>query len=238
MGLLVIFLFAAVVRIALIIFGSIQDLYFAVKYTDIDYVVFSDAAKYVIDGASPYTRATYRYTPLLAFLMTPNALLHPSFGKIVFSVCDLIVGWLIVKINRQKLEKWSVIDEDARTRVYSYWPVIIWLFNPLSLAVSTRGNAESFQAVMVLATLLCIIRKYHFIGGLFFGFAIHFKIYPVIFSLPISLYIVKDLRLKLAKTWRVAGIFRALDHSFVELLLFLFASGFVLLSTTYLFYYW
>lgn len=73
---------AAVVRAVLICWAEYQDSRMAVKYTDIDYVVFTDAARFVANGGSPYQRATYRYSPLLAYLVLPNIWLHPVFGKV------------------------------------------------------------------------------------------------------------------------------------------------------------
>lgn len=46
------------------------------NYTDIDYFVYSDGAKYILQGGSPYDRHTYRYTPILGYMMIPNIIFH------------------------------------------------------------------------------------------------------------------------------------------------------------------
>jgi phosphatidylinositol glycan class M len=83
---------SALIRLALIGFGAWQDSALDVKYTDIDYAVFSDAAGFMAAGGSPYQRSTYRYSPLLAAALLPNVA-FPAWGKLLFSVADLAVGW-------------------------------------------------------------------------------------------------------------------------------------------------
>ena len=83
---------AATLRASLICYASWVDAHSDVKYTDIDYSVFTDAAAYTSQGLSPYHRSTYRYSPFLAMLLVPNVLLHPAWGKVLFCLADLLVA--------------------------------------------------------------------------------------------------------------------------------------------------
>lgn len=86
-------LVGAAVRLVLTAYGEWQDARFAVKYTDIDYAVVTEAATAVAAGGSPFQRATYRYTPLLAWALLPNVWVHPAAGKLLFCGADLCAGW-------------------------------------------------------------------------------------------------------------------------------------------------
>lgn len=81
--------FSLILRVALILYGEWQDTHLEVRYTDVDYLVFSDAASYMAMGDSPYKRTTYRYSPLLAFLLIPNSIIHRSWGKFLFSASGM-----------------------------------------------------------------------------------------------------------------------------------------------------
>ncbi|KAL4342368.1 hypothetical protein GQ457_08G014990 [Hibiscus cannabinus] len=142
-----IFLISAIFRVGLILYGEWQDAHMEVRYTDVDYLVFSDAASLMASGQSPYKRTTYRYSPLLAFLLIPNSFIAASWGKFLFSASDLFVGLFIRIILKQR----KVPDHLC---TYS---MLIWLFNPFTFTIGTRGNCEPIVCAMILWIIICLI---------------------------------------------------------------------------------
>lgn len=140
-------LVSAILRIVLIVYGEWQDTHMEVRYTDIDYMVFSDAASLMASGKSPFQRSTYRYSPLLAFLLVPNSILHRSWGKFIFSAADLLVGLFIRAILKLRgvPENLSMIS------------VMAWLFNPFTFTIGTRGNCEPIVCALILWVFICLM---------------------------------------------------------------------------------
>lgn len=219
---------AFMIRLIFIAYGIFHDTNSTVPYTDIDYKVFTDAARHVLDGNSPYDRHTYRYSPVLAILLTFNITLHHTFGKILFSCIDLLVGLLIRTIVWQGLKEYdkqaerhdkpiNIIQKQKASRMRkkiknhdnkhiklskkqskTYVDIIadssmlLWLYNPLSIAIATRGNCDSIAGFLVLGVLYCLqCQKWPFTAGILHGIAIHVRLYPVIYSLALFMYLSK-----------------------------------------------
>jgi len=166
---------AIALRIVLFFYGLWQDANSPMKYTDIDYYVFTDAARFTAHGHSPYARETYRYTPLLAWLLLPTSWGSNwfSFGKGLFAASDIVTGWLIVLV----LRRGGAMSMERALKFAS-----IWLLNPMVATISTRGSSEGLLAVMVVALLWAIIQRRILLAGVLLGLGVHFKIYPFIYA--------------------------------------------------------
>ncbi|KAG6331947.1 hypothetical protein ID866_7144 [Astraeus odoratus] len=200
-----------------------HDAHSAVKYTDVDYRVFSDAARFLLKPnatqgnvgkgplmawlglqiGSPYTRETYRYTPLLAVLLLPNGFLL-SFGKYLFAACDLVNGILIYRTlktfilpspdsapaSRQEkpMEESNCGVNNLQNGVISQHDAVATflagthLLNPLVFSISTRGSSESILCTFVLLTLHLALKRRWNMAAILLGVSTHWKIYPFIYG--------------------------------------------------------
>ena len=182
---------AIVFRLVLLFYGRWQDANSPMKYTDIDYLVFTDAARFIARGRSPYDRATYRYTPLLAWLLLPTTWETKTipnnvwfdFGKGLFAAGDIVTGWFIMRIL---VEKQNMSVE----RALKY--ASLWLLNPMVANISTRGSSEGLLAVIVVALLWAVLQRRVSLAGVLLGLGVHFKIYPFIYTASIWWWLGSD----------------------------------------------
>ncbi|KAF3430796.1 hypothetical protein E2986_12159 [Frieseomelitta varia] len=165
---------AFILRVTLVFYSNFHDETFHVPYTDIDYNVFTDAARHMVEGLSPFERDTYRYTPLLALLLTPNIFINENFGKILFSFIDIVVTVLIKKI----LTLQNCNEKLQRICAFT------WLYNPFTIVISTRGNADTISVFLVMLTLYLYLQDKFILAGLFHALSVHFRLYPIVFSIP------------------------------------------------------
>ncbi|KAL5971621.1 GPI mannosyltransferase 1 [Taenia solium] len=186
---------AILLRLGLFIFSLWQDATRwpdgQLRFTDVDYDVFTDAAKAMVTGANIYeARPTYRYSPLIALLLWPGHLVSTTFrlsapfhaaayasGKVIFLSADIFCALL---------QRSIILTENASQSISTHtisWLVgAFWLFNPVTATVSVRGNAESILGLCVLACLWSLLQDRVVLAGLLFGLCVHVKLYPVIYA--------------------------------------------------------
>lgn len=138
---------------------------------------------------SPYTRATYRYTPLLAVLLSPihvlPAPLGPISGKVVFSyVSSFTIPNLLARLAAAEGQAtMTTTTTTTTTTATTAWLIHgIWTLNPMILNINTRGSSEALLVVLVLGSLVALREGRWRTCAVLWGMAIHWKLYPVIYA--------------------------------------------------------
>ena len=161
---------ALALRISLVAVASIIDAYkpLGLRYTDVDYDVLKDGARALMQGGSPFDRATYRYSPLVAWPLLLDIKTGLPVAKLVFCLMDVLLG--------------NAMGQLASERGASYNVRLLWLFNPISIVLCTRGSWDAVSVYLVLRALLS--KRSPVKAGLLLGLATHLRLYPVIYAAP------------------------------------------------------
>jgi hypothetical protein len=118
-------------------------------YCNIKNIIILITLKYKISNPLLFCRA---------YIVLPNNFVHKSFGKVLFVVFDLLIGWFLFEILKRKCQR------DSTALMYA----AVWLFNPFAINVSTRGNAESVIGALVVSTLYLLETKREILAAIMF----------------------------------------------------------------------
>lgn len=160
----------------------------SVKFTDTDYDVFSDAAAHVAGGGSPYARKTYRYTPIAAYICLVNPWIHRLACKFIFVAVDILLALILWDLVELQLKKSSWKFTDTHVALF----VSGLILNPLFFLMSTRGSNDQIIQALIFAAIWLLLQRRYILAGFVYGFSIHFKIYPIIFSFVFYFFIDCD----------------------------------------------
>ena len=129
--------------------------------------------------------------------MIPNHVLFYSFGKVLFSICDVLCGIVVYQIFKNE-----GIDSRNNLRFAS-----LWIFNPYVIYLSTRGSADSLECLFVFLTLLLIQNSKIGLSAFIFGLSVHFKIsfrsFPVTRSTTITMTATRRMMLRAISYWKL-----------------------------------
>ena len=113
--------------------------------------------------------------------------------------------------------------------------VALWLFNPMIIAMSTRGSNDNIISLLVFIALHFILKRHYVLAGFFYGLSVHFKIYPIIYSFVLFFFIDCD-HTKIAAGHPYKAIISKAGFFTRDRLVFTFVSAATFIGFTGLFY--
>ena len=86
--------------------------------------------------------------PRRAWLSVPSVAVAEPVGKLLFVAGDLGIGWLLYAI----LTRFRRASNVQATKLCA-----VFLLNPFTIGISTRGSHDSLTSVLVLAALYLLL---------------------------------------------------------------------------------
>lgn len=117
------------------------------------------------------------------FLSEPGAYRYLLLLKLPYLFLDIIIGFVIVKFGRDKVEKKKLLT--------------FWLFNPLSiLLLYVYSNVDIYPVLFILLSLLTFKKEKYIWSAVLLGFAAAFKAFPLLL-LPFMLLFIPSVKTRI-----------------------------------------
>jgi len=103
--------------------------------------------------------------------------------------------------KKETSSKWFSASDRSKFERMGNFSAYIWLYNPLTMVIATRGNGDAITCALVLMSVYYLLKVQENSSkdeendrnvkmcGLFHGLAIHFRLYPIFFSLAYYMYL-------------------------------------------------
>ena len=124
-----------------------------------------------------------------------------------------------------------IIHDEA---FYNY-ASLFYLYNPLTIVICTRGSADCIITFLVLLSLIYLEKKKYILSAIIYGFAVHFKIYPIIYAPSIFLYLLyKEFVKNKQKEFPPIPFFERLFFKVISTIKMLFSFIFTKIAMSYI----
>ncbi len=115
------------------------------------------------------------------FSSTVTSVAFNAWVKVPFVICDLIVGYLIYWLIKDK-------TNDMRKATIGF---ALWFLCPLVIGVTAiSGMFDTFSVLFILLCIIMIRKDKLFLGGVLFSFAVLTKFFPFYFVFILIAYIL------------------------------------------------
>ncbi|KAI8345913.1 cell division cycle protein [Mortierella sp. GBAus27b] len=151
-------------------------------------------------GVPPYDGGVFHQTPLLLGLFYPF-IASPFLVKILYSLGDLVIGYMLLQITGIKNQ-----DASTKKRIQQYGEKIedpgmdgltvatLYLFNPFTIASCLGRSTILFSNAATVAGIWMGMRRNKTLAMFSIALATYLSLYPVMIVIPVVFMLIRDVK--------------------------------------------